>query len=223
MLRSDRAYFHPLRYFPGSLSWMLFVCSIHVSGVLGNTGGYLCSFCGTIFLVSSDHPKQFENQTNVLTNLLIRSIDAPHNCSVGSAGIQSAIAASIYWLCCVLTCCFPRPDPFCEYRKKREEEQEEVVVVKRRVIVEPDVEQGYNADQEPKDKDAKKKKRKPRKPQKDKITDADFDTPAGVSDEVDRVEYKETTLPDGSRKVDEITHYFNGRQAVKTTRYRPGE
>jgi hypothetical protein len=132
----------------------------------------------------------------------------------------------IYWLCCVFTCCFPRPDPFCDFRKKRQEDQEKVVVVNRRVIVEPDVQQGYNAEEEPSTPTKKKKKRKKKKKEpksnRDKITDEDFDTPE-MSDGVDRVESKEKCLPDGSRQVHEITHYLDGRQSVTTKKYRPGE
>eukprot|EP00980_Cylindrotheca_fusiformis_P007343 scaffold1525_cov142-Cylindrotheca_fusiformis.AAC.143 len=157
-------------------------------------------------------------------------IDAPHDCSVGSAGIQSAVAAVIYWLCCVFTCCFPRPDPFCDSRRNNRKEgvEEEVVSVQRRVYLEPDVEKGFDETQKPKEdekkkkKKSKKKKKKKRKSNDGKITDDDFDTPH-VSDDVDHIEYKETALPNGGRRVDEITHFLNGRQAVKTKRYGPGE
>lgn len=111
-------------------------------------------------------------------------------------------------------------------RRRGDQDQEEGVVVHRRVIVEPDVQQGYNAEEEPSTPTKKKKKRKKKKKEpksnRDKITDEDFDTPE-MSDGVDRVESKEKSFPDGSRWVDEITYYLDGRQSVTTKKYRPGE
>lgn len=53
----------------------------------------------------------------------------------------------------------------------------------------------------------------------DKISDDEFnfDTP---TDGTKQVEYKETTLPDGTTQVDEITYHSDGTKTVKTQKYR---
>jgi hypothetical protein len=54
------------------------------------------------------------------------------------------------------------------------------------------------------------------------ITQEDFNTP-DVHEGVERVEVKEKAFPDGSRQVDEITHYTDGTSSTITKEYRPGD
>lgn len=144
-----------------------------------------------------------------------------------------------------MTCCFPRPDPFCQaYKQQKEEEQQEraAPVETRPVVV---VQQGNAEDEKagkPKTTTRKKRKKKAKEGavtagspasskrslktsnSKKNITKDDFEeeTPQ-VREGVDRMEVKEKSFPDGSRQVDEITHFTDGTKAVKSRNYGPGE
>lgn len=166
-----------------------------------------------------------------------KSIDGVHDCGVGSAGIQSAVAVVFYWFCSVLTCCFPRPDPFCDTWKQRKADRERSVgdtqyaqtpPPQQRVVVE----EGAHDEERPRSP-KRRKSRKKRTSKRNlesgstrqldrKIRKDDFDLPE-VTEGVDRVEVKEKSFPDGSRQVDEITHYTDGSTSVKTKNYGPGE
>ncbi|CAJ1946249.1 unnamed protein product [Cylindrotheca closterium] len=146
--------------------------------------------------------------------------EAPHNCSVGSAGVQSAFACIFYWICCTMTCCFPRPDPYREYRKNPEELRESrVKKIERTVTVEPDVQGGFTPEklEEEKKKGGRKSRRK------GKGSNGVSSELGTNQDNVDRVELNEKKFPDGSRQVDEVTFYKDGTRSVNTTRYGPGE
>lgn len=147
--------------------------------------------------------------------------DAPHNCSVGSAGIQSAFACTFYWMCTVLTCCFPRPDPYREYRKNPREVRESKTRVERIVTVVEDIQDGFNPNTLEEGGVNQKKKRKPRNGRKSR--NAPSSELGSNNDNVDRVELKERKSPDGSRQVDEVTFYMDGSRSIITHKYGPGE
>lgn len=52
----------------------------------------------------------------------------------------------------------------------------------------------------------------------DKITDDDFNFES-PTEGTSRVDYKERTLPDGTRQVDEITYHPDGTKTIKTKSY----
>eukprot|EP00526_Cylindrotheca_closterium_P014924 CAMPEP_0113628484 /NCGR_PEP_ID=MMETSP0017_2-20120614/14760_1 /TAXON_ID=2856 /ORGANISM="Cylindrotheca closterium" /LENGTH=274 /DNA_ID=CAMNT_0000538793 /DNA_START=180 /DNA_END=1004 /DNA_ORIENTATION=- /assembly_acc=CAM_ASM_000147 len=146
--------------------------------------------------------------------------EAPHNCTVGSAGVQSAFACIFYWICCTLICCFPRPDPYREYRKNPEELRESrVKEVKRTVTVEPDVQGGFTPEKLEEGQNGKRK----RKPRNKRGSNGVSSELGSNRDNVDRVELNEKKFPDGSRQVDEVTFFKDGTRSVNTTRYGPGE
>lgn len=117
-----------------------------------------------------------------------------------------------------MTCCFPRPDPYREYRKNPEDLRESrVKKVERVVTVEPDVQGGFTPE---KLEEGQKKKRKPRKKRGSNGVSSELGT---NQDNVDRVELNEKKFPDGSRQVDEVTFFKDGTRSVNTTRYGPGE
>ena len=180
-------------------------------------------------------------------------IDGPHECGVGLSAYMSIGATVAFWFACVLQCCFPRPDPFCDYKRrqdteKRKEESEFREAPRsprsprsprnRRVVYEEEYEE-YAEDEEepvtpPKPKSKKKKKKSKRDlteggldyvghDKNDKITKDDFKDAPAVDEGVDRVEFKEKAFPDGSRQVDEITYYEDGTKSVNTKTYGPGE
>jgi hypothetical protein len=74
----------------------------------------------------------------------------------------------------------------------------------------------------PKKKASKRKDSDNNNTPAEKITDEDFDTPT-IQEGTSSVEVKEKTFPDGTRQVDEITHYEDGSKSVKTQTFKPGE
>lgn len=145
--------------------------------------------------------------------------DAPHTCTLGSAGAQSATASIFYWTCCCFICCFPRPDPYREYRKNPEELRESRVKrVERTITIEPDLQDGFNPDKL--EEGERQRKRKPRKKRGSNAVSSELGT---NRDNIDRVELDEKKFPDGSRQVDEVTYFKDGTRSVNTTRYGPGE
>jgi hypothetical protein len=154
-------------------------------------------------------------------------------CEVGTAGILSGISAILYWISGLLVCCIPRPDPICfssgsSSKAKRSNSQQEVVVP---IVID---------DYEFKDEESPPLTRKSSRvgltrnsssvsltrknshtPLDSKIRNEDFETPS-VADGT-RVEVKEKEFPDGTRQVDEITHYADGSKSVKTQTFKPDE
>lgn len=80
----------------------------------------------------------------------------------------------------------------------------------------PTMQNYYNNDEEPQSPSKKFSKIKYKA---DKVTDDDFNFEAPTTD-APRVEYKETTLPDGTRKVVETTYNPDGTTSKKTKKYK---
>jgi hypothetical protein len=124
----------------------------------------------------------------------------------------------------LLLCCFPRPDPFCnalggaDAEKDRKEQEEPKVIVQPVVVENPNYEEDYGEEPSPPTPERRSSRRDA--PVDEKITDEDFDTPE-IGEGTSRVEIKEKTFPDGTREVDEITHYADGSKSVKTQTITP--
>lgn len=162
--------------------------------------------------------------------------DSGQTCDVGVGVYLSGAATAAFWIACLLLCCFPRPEPFCkslggiDADKSRKSEPK---IIFQPVIV--NEEPGYDEDygDEPPSPRRKSSKRveadersslrrtsSKRVEGDEKITKDDFDTPE-IGDGTSRVEIKEKTFPDGTRQVDEITHYDDGSKSVKTQTFAP--
>mmetsp|Transcript_4495 Transcript_4495/g.6782 ORF Transcript_4495/g.6782 Transcript_4495/m.6782 type:complete len:312 (+) Transcript_4495:164-1099(+) len=148
--------------------------------------------------------------------------DSEQKCEVGTAGILSGIAAILFWVSGLLVCCVPRPNPIClggGSGAKRSNSEQEVVVP---IVIEDD---DFNEQSPPaptrKNSNISLTRKNSNTPLDSKIRHQDFATPS-VADGT-RVEVKEKEFPDGTRQVDEITHYADGSKSVKTQTFKPDE
>lgn len=125
-------------------------------------------------------------------------------------------AVGLYWFCCLLVCCIPRPDPLFKRSKSPTRRNSKPAHTNPTVSVQ------QNNGFEDEGSAATSKKTSNKKNDDGRITDDDFDTHTEVA-EGTRVEYKEKTFPDGTRQVDEITHYADGSRSVKTQNFGPDD
>eukprot|EP00934_Nitzschia_sp_Nitz4_P001205 Nitzschia sp. Nitz4//scaffold7_size249615//219639//220629//NITZ4_001209-RA/size249615-augustus-gene-0.267-mRNA-1//-1//CDS//3329558538//1205//frame0 len=137
-------------------------------------------------------------------------------CNIGASVVMSGISTLLYFCGCILLCCFPTPDPYFD-RPQRKPKAESGVV--QPVFVEDDDEEDYDEDYEEEPKPRRKPKKKAARVSKNAdITDDEFNFESH-DDQDGHVEYKETTLPDGTVEVDEITYHPDGSQTIITRTY----
>jgi hypothetical protein len=171
-------------------------------------------------------------------------------CDYGNGVFLSGAAALAFFLCSLFCCCLPRPDPIFSNRSgsnnqkstqpagtKEQKEQPQVIVQPVQYMTTKNYEDDYgneappsksktaiqkNDEPKPPKRTASKRKDNDNNPPDEKITAEDFDTPA-IQEGTSSLEVKEKTFPDGTRQVDEITHYEDGSKSVKTQTFKPGE
>jgi hypothetical protein len=145
---------------------------------------------------------------------------------------MSGAASALYFCGCLFLCCFPTPDPMFGRKQSKGPPSSSGG---HQTIVQPVVvnQRGnggdweYDEEEEESAGEEESYDEEPASPTRkasmvsrngDKITDDDFDfdTPTeGTS----RVDYKERTLANGMRQVDEITYYPDGTKSIKTKSY----
>jgi hypothetical protein len=181
-----------------------------------------------------------------ITHFLVPSIDGSQVCDYGIVIFLSGAAALVFFLCSLLCCCLPRPDPifsnhsgFNDQKSTQQagtREQPQVIVQPAQYISSQNYDEDYEYEapppksktliqkDEPKPPKGKTSKRKDddTNPPNEEITAEDFATPA-IQEGTSSVELKEKTFPDGTRRVDEITRYEDGSKSVKTQTFKPGE
>lgn len=165
-------------------------------------------------------------------SVAMSSLDGDQNCNVGISVYLSGVASTLFFCACCFLCCFPTPDPMCAKRRPTRTKQDnngQGNVIIQPVVVDQranngDYEEEYYEEDDDEDKSYEEQPRSPKKKASkasnsgDFVTDDDFDfeTPMeGTS----RIEYKERTLPNGTKVVDEITYHPDGRRTVKKNRY----
>ncbi len=134
-------------------------------------------------------------------------------------------SSALYFCACLFLCCFPTPDPLCGRRaaKKGPPSRQQKVVIQPIVIDQNSGQVQYDHeneeyDDEEEDPPAPRKKNSIMSLNGDKITDDDFNFEA-PKDESARVDYREITLPDGRRQVEETTYHPDGTKSTKTRTY----
>lgn len=159
-------------------------------------------------------------------------LDGDQQCDVGISVYMSGISSALYFCACLFLCCFPTPDPLLRKREVKTRPPsggEQNVVVQPIIIdqtgemrqIDPQSENFYDHDdhQQYQQSPTPSKKLSKRSYKADKVTDDDFNFDAPSSDAA-RVDYKETTLPDGTRKVVETTYHPDGTTSKKTKKYK---
>lgn len=154
-------------------------------------------------------------------------LDGDQQCDVGISVYMSGIASALYFCACLFLCCFPTPDPV--FGKKEVKTRppsgggqnvvvQPIIVENRGGVREVDPrDENYYYDEDEQSQSQSKKSKISYKA--DKVTDEDFNFDAPSNDAA-RVDYKEITLPDGTRKVEETTYHPDGTTSKKTRKYK---
>lgn len=176
--------------------------------------------------------------------LSCESLNGQQYCDLGIAIYWYGISSVLFFVACVLLCCFPTPDPCLMKRKHDEsnqrsepqsnnstggwagynEKDNEDIDDKGQYDKwnqygrEENDNNGHNEEEVPEPQPKKKKKKKSKKKKTGEIDDDEFDFEVPQSNE-GRVEYRERTLRDGRRQVDEITIHPDGSKTVTTQTY----
>lgn len=153
------------------------------------------------------------------------SLNGDQSCDVGISVYMSGASSALYFCASLFLCCFPTPDPLFGKRtpKKRPTAREPNVIVQPIVIdqtgghLQKNDNDEYDDEEEDPPVPRKTSSMISRK-NADKITDDDFDFEV-PRDDADRVDYREITLPDGTRQVHETTYHSDGTKSTKTRMY----
>lgn len=160
-------------------------------------------------------------------------------CNVGISVYMSGASSALFFCGCLFLCCFPTPDPMFgpkQYKGPPARGTQENIVIQPVVIDQRRNPRDYDYEEEEYEEssaedededDESYDEEAPRQPTKknsmvsntgDKITDDDFNFES-PTEGTSRVDYKERTLPDGTRQVDEITYHPDGTKTIKTKSY----